>query len=80
MLTSEPFPTSFNKYRVLSWPPTHADRWRWRIATAIAVADLWWERGRSRRVLAELDDHSLGDIGVTRAEAQLESAKPFWMP
>jgi len=80
MLTSEPFPTSFNRYRVLTWPPTPADRWRTGLATAIAMAALWWERGRSRRVLARLDDHALTDIGVTRTEAQIESAKPFWEP
>lgn len=80
MLASEPFPTSFNQYRVLTWPPTPADRWRARLATATTTVALWWERGRGRRVLADLDEHSLSDIGVTRAEAQLESAKPFWMP
>jgi uncharacterized protein YjiS (DUF1127 family) len=78
MLTSEPFPTSFNRYRVLTWPPTPADRWRDALAAAIATVALWWERGRSRRALATLGDHELCDIGITRAEAQLESAKPFW--
>lgn len=80
MLASEPFPTSFNKYRVLTWPPTPADHWRARLATVIAMAALWWERGRSRRILAGLDDHELRDIGITRTEALLESEKPFWAP
>ena len=35
-------------------------------------------RHRQRRVLAELDDALLRDIGVTRAEARAECAKPFW--
>ena len=80
MFTSEPFPTSFNTYRVLTWPPTHTDRCRAVLMAAIATVVLWWERGRSRRVLATLDGHELQDIGVTRAEAQLEVEKPFWMP
>ncbi|HUL07864.1 MAG TPA: DUF1127 domain-containing protein [Candidatus Acidoferrum sp.] len=80
MLASEPFPISFNRYRVLTWPPTRADRWRANLIAAMAALVLWRERGRGRRVLAGLDDHELRDIGVTRAQAQLESAKPFWMP
>ena len=78
MFTSEPFPTTFNRYRVLNWPPTRADRWRAALAAATAAVILWWERDRSRRVLATLGDHELHDIGVTRADAELESAKPFW--
>ncbi len=33
---------------------------------------------RSRRALAELDDHMLADIGVTREAAGREAARPFW--
>jgi len=80
MFVSEPFPTSFNKYRVLSWPPTRADRWRAGLTATTATVALWWERGRSRRALAVLGDHELRDIGVTRAEAEVEGAKPFWKP
>ena len=36
------------------------------------------ERSRQRQALAELDDHHLKDIGVTRQEAMAEAAKPFW--
>ncbi|MGE0734842.1 MAG: DUF1127 domain-containing protein [Alphaproteobacteria bacterium] len=36
------------------------------------------ERKRSRQRLAELDDHLLKDIGITRAEAYEEWRKPFW--
>ncbi len=38
----------------------------------------WHERSRQRAVLAELDQHLLDDIGVTRAQARSESLKPFW--
>ena len=33
---------------------------------------------RSRRALARLDDHILRDIGLTRAEAEDEAARPIW--
>jgi len=32
----------------------------------------------SDQALAELDDHMLRDIGVTRVEAARECRKPFW--
>lgn len=38
----------------------------------------WHGRYRQRLDLAELDDHLLADIGVTRQEAGRESARPFW--
>ena len=37
-----------------------------------------WHRRSSRNLLSQLDDYMLKDIGVTRAEAQLEANKPFW--
>ena len=41
---------------------------------------IWLERARQRRQLAELSDHLLRDIGLTRADAWAESDKPFWRP
>lgn len=38
----------------------------------------WFECHRQRRALSRLDDRLLRDIGVTRAEAAREAAKPFW--
>ena len=38
----------------------------------------WFERGRQRRALAELDDRLLRDIGVTFEQAKREAARPFW--
>jgi len=38
----------------------------------------WVERGRERRMLAGLDDRMLADIGISRAEAASEWAKPGW--
>ncbi len=36
------------------------------------------EKSRSRKVLAELSDEQLEDIGITRQEARRESVRPFW--
>ncbi|WP_417719881.1 DUF1127 domain-containing protein [Salipiger sp.] len=33
---------------------------------------------RQRRHLAQLDDHLLADLGITRSEAQREAGRPFW--
>ncbi len=33
---------------------------------------------RQRQVLARLDDRTLADIGLTRAEASAEAARPAW--
>jgi len=46
----------------------HLTKW---LAAALAAH-------RSRRQLAELSDYQLADIGVTRAEAAAEIARPFW--
>ena len=40
---------------------------------------VWLDRVRQRRRLSQLDDHFLRDIGLTRAQAQEEARKPFWM-
>lgn len=39
---------------------------------------LWRERARQRRALMALDDRLLRDIGISRADAEREVAKPFW--
>jgi uncharacterized protein YjiS (DUF1127 family) len=46
-----------------------------RIAEAFLT---WHDRARERRALMELSDHMLRDIGISRAEAHGEAAKPFW--
>ncbi len=38
----------------------------------------WRRRMRGRRELAGLGDLMLHDIGITRAEAEYLSHKPFW--
>ena len=36
------------------------------------------DRQRQRRMLFELETHTLGDIGVSRRQAIEEGSKPFW--
>lgn len=38
----------------------------------------WRRRARSRAELAALDDRTLRDIGLTRADVWAEIDKPFW--
>ncbi|MEQ8655558.1 MAG: DUF1127 domain-containing protein [Kiloniellales bacterium] len=38
----------------------------------------WYRRATIRPQLARLKDRQLNDIGLTRAEAEYEAAKPFW--
>jgi uncharacterized protein YjiS (DUF1127 family) len=45
---------------------------------AVARFHEWRRRAKDRAQLATLDDRMLADIGVTRAEAQFLSDKPFW--
>ncbi len=47
-------------------------------ARAIRTLLIWQERDRQRRALAQLDARMLKDIGLSRAEVDLELGKPFW--
>jgi uncharacterized protein YjiS (DUF1127 family) len=47
---------------------------------AVEVLLTWFERIRQRRHLGQLSDHMLKDIGLSRAEVESETAKPFWRP
>ena len=44
----------------------------------VATLREWRRRSRERGELAELDDRMLKDIGLTRADAEFLSNKPFW--
>jgi uncharacterized protein YjiS (DUF1127 family) len=44
----------------------------------ITLLQTWRQRLRDRQQLAEMDDRSLRDIGLTRYDAELELRKPFW--
>jgi uncharacterized protein YjiS (DUF1127 family) len=47
-------------------------------ARVVSRLGQWRRRAKSRADLAALDDRMLADIGVTRAEAEFLSNKPFW--
>ena len=47
-------------------------------AEAWSTIDLWRERARQRRSLAEMSPEMLRDIGISRSAARGEAAKPFW--
>lgn len=54
---------------------------RWASAAArrlFAMSSEWRRRARDRAELAALDDRTLADIGITRAEADFLGNKPFW--
>ncbi|WP_223544906.1 DUF1127 domain-containing protein [Pseudomonas sp. A-B-19] len=36
------------------------------------------ERARTRRLLAQLNDHQLSDLGISHADRVNEMDKPFW--
>ena len=50
------------------------------VSGALGAILLWQERATQRAHLAALGDHMLKDIGISRAEADREVAKPFWRP
>jgi uncharacterized protein YjiS (DUF1127 family) len=52
----------------------------WRTFAPWRVIQVWAERRRQRTTLGELieEKHLLDDIGLTRAQALREAAKPFW--
>ncbi len=47
-------------------------------ARAVRTLLTWQERDRQRRALAQLDARMLKDVGLSRAEVDLELRKPFW--
>ena len=38
----------------------------------------WHDRARERRALMEMSDPMLRDVGISRADAYREAARPFW--
>jgi uncharacterized protein YjiS (DUF1127 family) len=49
------------------------------VITAVsATLGAWFERWEQRRILENLTDAALADIGLRRADARLEARRPFW--
>jgi uncharacterized protein YjiS (DUF1127 family) len=61
-------------------PPAYKATTRVRSACRrlVSLLHAWCERDRSRRLLLDLDDNTLKDIGFTRADSIREAEKPFW--
>ena len=49
-----------------------------RLEKIIATFVTWQNRNTQRRHLHSIDDRLLADMGITRADAEHESRKPFW--
>lgn len=50
-----------------------------RVLTSIGtLISAWQARERQRRMLIEMSDDQLSDIGVRREDALREASKPFW--
>ncbi len=50
------------------------------IASLVDLILDWQERTRSRVLLGRMDDRMLRDMGITRADVDVETTKPFWRP
>ncbi len=68
----------------VGWAPHHRvartrrrHRYGW-LRRAGATVREWHRRSRDRAALARLDERTLQDIGLSRAEAQFIVNKPFW--
>ena len=57
-----------------TFPPVGGLR-RW-----LAVLREWHQNLLARRSLADLPDHMLKDIGLTRGDVNAEAARPAWQP
>jgi uncharacterized protein YjiS (DUF1127 family) len=51
-----------------------------RLESFTEVLAAWASRSRERRLLAQMSDAELKDIGVSRYDAIMEIRKPFWRP
>ncbi|MEE8352552.1 MAG: DUF1127 domain-containing protein [Rhodospirillales bacterium] len=51
-----------------------------RIFPALVLETLsrWQRRSESRQRLRQLDDRTLADVGLSRADLETEARKPFW--
>jgi uncharacterized protein YjiS (DUF1127 family) len=48
-------------------------------ASLIERLELWADRRRERRALLRCPEGLLKDVGLSRADAQREAEKPFWI-
>lgn len=50
------------------------------VSRALALLRDWQRRSATREALVGLQDHMLEDVGLTRADVEVEATRPFWRP
>ena len=58
-----------------SLSPASLSRSLFRVLETLAT---WQQRARERAQLASMDERSLSDMGINRADVWRECRKPFW--
>lgn len=69
-------------YRTSDSRITEADmpkRTRTSITSVLTWIDTQLEKRRSRRLLLEMTDEQLKDIGISRSDAYREASRPMWI-
>ena len=80
------YTSTYNSWQRADWqglyPRAHAARDAALRAVVAAFDRLaeWRNRAEQRRQLAVMSERDLKDIGLGRADARREAAKPFWRP
>jgi len=74
---AQAFVTSRPSYPALPGLRLRGDLWR-RVGAAIAAAQRRRQLAREQRVLQQLDDRLLRDIGLSRADVEAGMRKPLW--
>lgn len=62
----------------LSLPKTRQSSLAHTLGRLFAALGRSLERARTRRLLAQLDDQQLGDLGLSSSDRIAEIDKPFW--
>jgi uncharacterized protein YjiS (DUF1127 family) len=48
------------------------------LMTSLEKFFAWWTHSRQRSLLSNLDERTLRDIGMSKADVYREALKPFW--
>lgn len=59
-------------------PPTRKPFLLKRMARLIAAIGQSMEKARTRRLLAQLNEQQLSDLGISHSDRLVELDKPFW--
>lgn len=69
--------TAVTQLRFLLDQPSLAPQTALAVRVAVAL-ETWARRARTRRALAQLDEHLLRDVGLDRRTAYIEARRKFW--